>query len=52
MLGRRKQFGIGVLLFLTACIAGYLTAYTFGLDELRAMRDRTVSVRSTMSLTL
>ncbi len=46
MLGRRKQFGIGVLLFLTACIAGYLTAYNFGLDELRAMRDRTVSVRT------
>ena len=46
MLGRRKQFGIGVLLFMTACIAGYLTAYNFGLDELRAMRDRAVSVRT------
>lgn len=46
MLGRKRQFGIGVLLFLTACIAGYLTAYNFGLDELRAMRDNAVSVRT------
>ena len=46
MLGRKKQFGIGFLLFLTACIAGYLTAYNFGLDELRAMRDRAVTVRT------
>lgn len=46
MLGRKRQFGIGVLLFLTACIAGYLTAYNFGLDELRAMRDKAVSVRT------
>lgn len=46
MLGRKKQFGIGALLLLTACIAGYLTAYKFGLDELQAMRDRAVTVRT------
>ena len=46
MLGRRTQFGIGFLFFVTACVAGYLAAYRFGIDEIRAARSKAISART------
>ena len=43
---RKMQFGIGTVLILTACMAGYLSAYRFGIDELMAANQQKISTRS------
>ena len=43
---RGIQFGIGSVLALTACVAGYFSAYRFGIDELIATNQKKISVRN------
>lgn len=40
------RFGIGFLFFITSCVAGYLAAYNFGIDEIRQRLDRRISTRT------
>jgi hypothetical protein len=43
---RRIQFGISTVVVLTACVAGYLSAYRFATDEQIATNQQKISVRN------
>lgn len=43
---RVMQFGTGTLLLLTACVAGYFSAYRFGYEEIMSARARAISTRT------
>ncbi|WP_425395363.1 hypothetical protein [Aeoliella sp.] len=44
------RFGIGTLLFLTACVAGYFTGYRYGVEEKQQQIRRTTVVTTTYNV--